>query len=637
MQFIKSLITVLAVFLITFPNTNCAAQDLAYQDELISKSQSLKLHEDPQWIALLHYKTDIFGNNISLAESGSIFFNASDGNKNPESELIETLKVFFKKEERIEGTDSESYQCAFKARYNWLKQRLAFDSSKLKQAECKLFDEWYAAINPASLTLVFPSSYLNNPASAFGHTLLRMDQANQTEKTRLLAYTANYAAATTGENPISFAIKGIFGGYPGYFSVAPYYEKVKKYSDLEKRDIWEYSLNFTPAEIKLMVEHMWELRTVPFSYFYFDENCSYHLLFLLDVARPSLGLLKSNGTWVLPVDTVRELASRPEIVKEAVFRPSWLTKINYHLSQMPKEKQKLTKAIIKNSNVKENPNYLALDGKSKAEVVDLAYEYLNYRIVSGKSEYQKQAFGLLRERSLLPQGGESIVPTPEYRPEQSHPTARLGIGLGREDGRWQYDIRYRAVYHDLMDPQQGFYGGAQIEMLDTAFRQRENGNFRLNKLDIVDILSLTPRNELFKPISWDFKFGFEEETLKDNSEHLLFKVEGGGGQSWNFSDSAIGYALVDLSSKFSDELEEDYSIGVKPKLGLYLDPSEKWRINLNASYANYFFGDNHNASAYGMEQRFTLDKNKALRIIYKHDRAFDNRDNEYILAFDYYL
>src|SRR5690606_9684896 len=94
------------------------------------------------------------------------------------------------------------------------------------------------------------------------------------------------AAETDETNGVVFAAKGLFGGYPGLFSITPYYEKVKEYNDLENRDIWEYELAFTPAETRRLLEHAWELGQVNFDYYFLSENCSYQLVALMDVARP---------------------------------------------------------------------------------------------------------------------------------------------------------------------------------------------------------------------------------------------------------------------------------------------------------------------------------------------------------------
>ncbi len=155
---------------------------------------------------------------------------------------------------------------------------------------------------------------MNNPSSMFGHTLLRFDRAGQDEKTRLLSYAVNYGAVTGNDNGLLFAVYGLTGGYPGTYSVMPYYQLVRQYTDFENRDIWEYQLNLTPAEVRRLLEHLWELREQYADYYFFDENCSYQLLFLLDVARPGLRLADRFPVYAIPVDTVRAVVRQDDLL-----------------------------------------------------------------------------------------------------------------------------------------------------------------------------------------------------------------------------------------------------------------------------------------------------------------------------------
>jgi hypothetical protein len=88
----------------------------------------------------------------------------------------------------------------------------------------------------------------------------------------LLDYTVNYAASTQQERGLSFAFKGLFGGYQGSFSVEPYYAQVKRYGDLENRDIWEYRLALSYEEVIRMMMHAWELKSAKLDYYFIDEN-----------------------------------------------------------------------------------------------------------------------------------------------------------------------------------------------------------------------------------------------------------------------------------------------------------------------------------------------------------------------------
>ena len=144
------------------------------------------------------------------------FFMSPDGKTDPQAELDATLKQFFSDE--LVGRSRQPAQCAFIARYHWLREQLQFDETRLPPMACERFDRWFDDFEAQSITLIFPSAFLNNPASMFGHTLLRVDQKGQTEQTRILAYTINYAADVPPDAGMAYPIRGIFGGYSGYFS-----------------------------------------------------------------------------------------------------------------------------------------------------------------------------------------------------------------------------------------------------------------------------------------------------------------------------------------------------------------------------------------------------------------------------------
>ena len=149
----------------------------------------------------------------------------------------------------------------------------------------------------------------------FGHLLLRVDQKGQTKRTSILAYTINYAADVTTDNGILFAMLGLTGGFKGYFSTHPYYIKAKEYGDFENRDIWEYRLNLTEDQMQRLLMHGWGLGNRAFDYFYFNENCAYQILSLLDVADPELQLAEWFWFYTFPSDGIRMIADKPGLVK----------------------------------------------------------------------------------------------------------------------------------------------------------------------------------------------------------------------------------------------------------------------------------------------------------------------------------
>lgn len=138
---------------------------------------------DPQWLALGHYRPQLFGSLESTIDTPN-FFLAPDGKNNPKAELEATAALF------NEGRDIDK-MCVFPARYKFLK---AQGLTKTKFPECKEYEEFRRDLRPAGVTLLFTDAYMNNPSSLFGHTLMRIDISRK--GTQLLAHGVNYGAFT---------------------------------------------------------------------------------------------------------------------------------------------------------------------------------------------------------------------------------------------------------------------------------------------------------------------------------------------------------------------------------------------------------------------------------------------------------
>ena len=279
----------------------------------------------------------------SLVDSRE-FFNAPDGKNDPRAELEATLRSFFSDARRQRRAAASAVPLPGALRLA-RPPSSRFDPARLPRPECRRYRDWRAAVDAKQLTLVFASAYLNNPGSMYGHTLLRIDATDQDERTRILAYTLSFAAATDETNGLVFAVKGLFGGYAGVYSMLPYYVKVREYGDLENRDLWEYELDLSAEEIERVLRHAWEILPAYYEYYFFDENCSYHLLGLLQVARPELELTAPFRLWALPVDTVRALTEKSGLVRNIVYRPATSTIIAERLGRLRPEERRMARDL----------------------------------------------------------------------------------------------------------------------------------------------------------------------------------------------------------------------------------------------------------------------------------------------------
>src|SRR5262249_30635055 len=105
-----------------------------YLVELINKGAQAKLAGEREWHLLLHYRKDLLGNGYTSEEDDQGFFMSPVGKTDPQAELDATLKQFFSDE--LVGRSKQPAQCAFIARYHWLRERLQFDDSRLQKMAC---------------------------------------------------------------------------------------------------------------------------------------------------------------------------------------------------------------------------------------------------------------------------------------------------------------------------------------------------------------------------------------------------------------------------------------------------------------------------------------------------------------------
>ncbi len=590
-----------------------AAADDAYLRELVARSRELGLAERPEWLKLGHYVTNLAGPGVHSLVDSPGFFNAGDGKADPRAELEATLAAFFSPPPA--SPQVQHAQCAFVARYGWLAEELRFDARRLPPRACPRYLEWRAALDAEHLTLVFASAYLNNPSSMYGHTLLRVDARGQDEHTRLLAYAINFAADTDEKNGLLFAVKGLFGGYPGTYSVLPYYLKVREYGDIENRDLWEYELDLAPQEVDRVLRHAWELLPAYFAYYFFDENCSYHLLGLLQVARPELQLTAPFRLWALPSDTLREVARTPGLVRRVVYRPANSTIIERRIAGMPAEERRMARDLGIGSATAASLPLGALPAERAAAVVETGYDYLTYRRASGERDVaDPQALGraLLLARSRIDAPSQAPRIEPGVRPDRGHGTSRVSAGFGRRAGESFQELAYRPTYHDILDDDAGYARGAQIEFFDLRLRRYERRGTRVERFTPIDIFSVAPRDEFLHPKSWGLSAGWRRVLAKRGREPLAAALDGQLGGAWKLPGDGLAYVMAQVSARAHHDLERGYALGAGPRLGALVDPLPGWRVHAYAQGLADFAGERDNPRSLGLQARWTLAQNAAL-------------------------
>lgn len=626
------LLALLVSLFAPFPSSAQQSDHEQYLAQLIDQAGQERLADRREWHLLLHYRKGIFGGYESEQDDQG-FFLSSQGKTDPSAELAATLTQFFSNE--LVGRSRQPAQCAFIARYHWLKELLRFDSTRLPPLACERFDRWYEDFEVQSISLIFPSAFLNNPASMFGHTLFRVDQKGQTEQTRILAYTINYAADVPPGAGLAYPIRGIFGSYKGYFSTIPYYLKVQQYRDIENRDIWEYRLNLTENQLRRFLMHAWELGNAYFDYFFFKENCSYHLLALLDYADPDLHLTDEFMFWTVPADTVRLIVSKPGLVSNITYRPSRSTVIKRKRESLLPAERDLAHRITQDLGELTSPTFTRLVPAKQAFVLDLASDYLRYRIEttdSQKPEWKERNRAVLTARSQLRIPSEEFTVRPFARqPELGHKMLQAAIGGGWRNNDTFEEATFRGGYHTLLDPEVGYTPDAQIEMASITVRHYNRADqTRVERATLLNLLSLSPMDSVFHAPSWKLNIGMN--TIRHNDCQLcsngFFNGGIGGAKEFRVLKREVLFAFAEVEANVSKAYDEMHRVGGGATVGMLADVTERWKLMATGSYLKYPLGDQSDDFRWYVGSRFTLARNWSMRLEYNHR----DRDNDVLFS-----
>ena len=604
----------------------------SYLSQLLQQARQARLADEREWRLLLHYRSNLFGGYTSEQDERG-FFMSPNGQTDPDAELAATLTQFFSAD--LVGRSKQPAQCAFVARYAWLREQLSFDDKQLVPMVCERFERWFSGFEAQSVSLIFPSAFMNNPASMFGHTFLRIDQRGQTAQTRLLAYTINFAADVPPGSNLDYPVRGIFGGYRGYFSTIPYYLKVQEYRDIENRDIWEYRLNLTEPQIRRLLMHAWELGNASFDYYFFKENCSYHLLSLLEYADPSLHLTDQFLFWTVPADTVRLLAAQPGLVRDVAFRPSRVTLIRRKREYLSESEQGLVERLLRDASTAQSEELRSLSPARQVFVLDVASDYVRYTgerdedLAAVSRERNRQ---ILTARSLLRIPSEDLVIRPfATQPELGHKTSRVSVGGGWRNNDTFEEVSVRAGYHDLLDPEPGYTPDAQIELGSISLRRYNRADqTRVERATLANVMSISPMDSLFHAPSWKLNIGMQ--TIKHGTCDLCsnWNLSGGIGAATDthLLRREVWFAFAEVEGNYSRAYEERHRVGGGASAGFYADFTERWRMLASGTYLRYALGETSDDLRWSVAQRYTVAQNLALRMEYNHR----DRDNDVLFT-----
>jgi len=567
------------------------------------------------WLKILHFERTRLGFLRSQADTAE-FFNDPEGHKDASKELLATLKLFYSKSEK---------RCLYPARFLLLSQNYQ-PLLKFNFLEgCSRFQEFKTQLRAESATLVFSSYYLNSPASAFGHTFLRLNKGLHKGELRpeLLDTGINYAAIPSTDNPILYPLFGLIGLFRGEYSRLPYYFKVREYGDFESRDLWEYNLSLTAQEIELLVAHIWELGHTFFYYYYLTENCSYHMLTLLEAAAPRLKLTDHLPFWIIPSDTVRVLFLNDNFVQSVDYRPSLRSQFFSRLSKMSDPEKDLVKPLA----VLDADRTSLLQSHTvdrQIQILEASNEYLEFKnpalLETGKiPKVEAIKHQILSHRAKLGVGEKINVALPkEGPPQSSHKSLRSGLRY--QSLHQTYFLDHRFALHDSLDPMAGFAPHSTLEFAKLSLKyEKEFKKFALDSFYMVSVETLTPLSRFVKKPSWKVRIGADREALRPCESCLATGLLSHAGYALNLNSSeSLVFSLSGIFDfSLSGKFKNNFNLSLGPKVSLLYNSHSPLTFEVSSYFYYHLFLQDRSVQSSSFEAGLALSKSAQARIKYE--------------------
>ncbi len=459
------------------------------------------------------------------------------------------------------GHTRQSPRCAFPARYQRLKQRWPGHFKESEGERCLEFEEWRDQIGAHAISILYVGAYPNNPASMFGHTLLRLQRP---QGNWLLDYTIAFLAnVDPKDGPISYTVNGITGGYTGFYHIEPYYMIAGRYNNAESRDIWEYELELSSLEVEFFLKHLWEVSlNTGYPYYFLNENCSYYLQTLLHAISARFPL-NDSSVLLHPIESVRPL---PKVKAPNHFRASLKKKLAQMTAKMDRSQRRSLRELIKNGDVQRIDDALVLDSyigylKSKNYAESLA---------PNKHQTFEEAH---RRRAQLPEVSSYPDLPLQVNPLSIHSPSK--VQLARQwEGVKAWRLRFDWGYHGIGDSEEGATQWSFIDYAGAELEHRED-KIRLHNVNLIDIYSLNPVQTVLPQTSWRLDAKFLRQCRLCQNGELTFV--GGGG--WGFSQATNAFVTWQFLN-LEAQLDPDHQgVFANLELGLKLQYS---RHNLAA-------------------------------------------------------
>lgn len=512
-----------------------------------------RLAADPTWRGLLHMGVPGQPSEVLSTD----FFLSPAGSADPKAELAATLDAY---DAPWDEPQDAHPRCRFPARYLWLSWQGLLPGHDARDARCGRLARWAKLDRLQSVSLLEVSGYFGNPASSFGHTLLRLNTIDGSEAGGLLDTSLNFGALVP-ENEIIpvYIFKGLSGGYEAGFSDKFFFAHDRVYSRTEFRDIWDHELALDERQRDLLALHLWEIIGRKFRYYFLTENCAWRIAEVLELVTGAKSLRARGAVWYAPAELFHRLddAARETgkpLVRSVRFLPSAERTLRAQLSRLDAAERDHFDQSVAQPRPDVPAAVSMLAPQRRADFLEALLAYYQFRLV-GQEEGRQDPDDVaaknatLRARLALPASALQERRVPQRpTPSLGMPPMLTSIGASHDRTGTRAQLRWVPYGNELA----GLHGldNGELVVLDTRISVGRKPRARLDGLDVIRVRKFNnpgvriPGESLW---SWQTQLGWRRPVAlrPDGVARLRAYAAFGLGRAVTLGEGLVAYGVVD--------------------------------------------------------------------------------------------
>ena len=597
----KRLKCVLAILLLLIANVNLVNAAQVF-DERVANSAN-----NSYWRLLLHYQD---GQSIARSDE---FFIAKNGYVDPVSELKADIAAFYNQDISL-GDDHAI--CRFPARLKWLQEK-GLVSQKLPKVKCKKFEEYLNKVAADELDIVFASENPNSLISMMGHVFLKFSGKKDGV---VVEHSLGYFAKFYDVFPVKPIVFSLFPGTEGIYAVEPYRKRLEKYTDRQRRGVWEYKLQLSKKQIERLLLHVWELKNIDVRYRFAGHNCGSALIYLLAVADQDIIDKYEFRAIDAPIDIVKKL-NKIGVIARVEMAPSDIHKLKMIEGNFTANGARLVRDLAQNAHF--DKKLQDLSAQEKSNMVYAAQAFLDSKFIDGdieEGQYRATKIKLGNFSEKLPKHNLRYEVKDPLKKQQS---ARVNLGLIDQDQQGDIvQFGFYPVYNDLLSDNSNFFNEIELSLANLDGRYYiEDEKVLLENIDLIKMKNIVPSGNLSGGLSGSFKINFERSSISNDSGRMFFNSDIKVGYAKNlFFKRFFAYGLVGAGySRFGSQ---NVAYG-NPEVGIVAQLGKVGKLNIN--YEKFFAGGDYKyKDIYSLSQSFFVTERLTMELNYR----IANTENE---------